>query len=172
MNETVKNMIERRSVKQYSPRQVEKELLEQILQAAQYAPTGMDRQHLVYAVVQEKETLNQLRRMNAEILGSPKADPFYGAPTAVIVLADANVSTRVEDGALAMGNMLNAAHALGLGGCWIHRAKEMFQTAEGKTLLKQWGLNGEYQGIGICILGYPQGEPRKASPRREKILYI
>ena len=172
MNTVIANMIERRSVRKFRKEQIAAEELEQILQAAQYAPTGMDRQHLVYVAVQEEETLKILRRMNGTIMGNPESDPYYGAPTIVLVLADASVSTGVEDGSLALGNMMNAAHSLGVGSCWIHRAREMFESAEGKALLKKWDIDGEYQGIGACALGYADGPLKTPSPRREKIVFV
>lgn len=103
--------------------------------------------------------------MNAAVMGND-SDPFYGAPTVVAVFADSRRETCVEDGSLVMGNLMNAAFSLGVDSCWIHRAREVFQTKEGKALMKKWGLGEEYIGIGNCILGYgdkplPQAKPRK-----------
>lgn len=157
MNETLFNLTERRSVKSFRPDPVSDEALDQILAAGLNAPTGKNVQHVIMVAVREKETRDQLSRMNAGILGSD-ADPFYGAPCVVVVLADPERNTWVEDGALVMGNMLNAAYALGIGGCWIHRAREMFACDEGKALLRKWGLPEHLEGIGNCILGFAQGE--------------
>lgn len=165
MNETLKVLTERRSVRSYKETQVPEEILQQILMAGEYAPSGMGMQPVVMAVVQDKETIRQLSRMNAAVMGND-SDPFYGAPTVVAVFADSRRETCVEDGSLVMGNLMNAAFSLGVDSCWIHRAREVFQTEEGKALMKKWGLGEEYIGIGNCILGYgdkplPQAKPRK-----------
>lgn len=165
MNETLKVLTERRSVRSYKETQVPEEILQQILMAGEYAPSGMGMQPVVMAVVQDKETIRQMSRMNAAVMGND-SDPFYGAPTVVVVFADSRRGTCVEDGSLVMGNLMNAAFSLGVDSCWIHRAREVFQTEEGKALMKKWGLGEEYIGIGNCILGYgdkplPQAKPRK-----------
>ena len=165
MNEVVKSLMERRSVRQYTDRQVEPEVLDQILQAGTYAATGMGKQSPRIVAVQDPETVRLLSKMNAAVMGADK-DPFYGAPTVVIVLADKTVGTYLYDGSLVMGNLMNAAHALGVSSCWIHRAKEEFESEEGKALLKKWGVEGDYIGVGHCILGYPAGEYRPAKPRK------
>lgn len=172
MNTIIQNMITRRSIRKFQPKQIADAELTQILTAAQYAPTGMDRQHLVYIAVQDSETIAVLSEMNAEIMGNPALDPYYGAPTIIFVLADQNVMTCVEDGALALGNMMNAAHALGIGSCWIHRAREMFETRQGKQLLEKWNISGDYQGIGACVLGYPDSPAKDPSARKEKIVFV
>ncbi len=141
-NAVLQALEERRSVRTFTDRRVEPEVLEAILRAATYAPTGRNRQSPIMVVVQDKDTIEQLRRMNAEILGTPDADPFYGAPTIVIVLVDRNVSTCVEDGSLVMGNLMLAAYSLGVDSCWIHRARQEFDSDEGKALLKEWGIEG------------------------------
>ena len=141
--------------------------LEQILEAGVFAPTGMGMQSPKIVVVQDKETIEELSKMNAKIMGVT-SDPFYGAPTVLIVLADKNRSTYLEDGSLVMGNLMNAAHAVGVASCWIHRAKEEFESEEGKALLKKWGIEGDYAGIGHCILGYAaEGGEAPAKPRKE-----
>ena len=166
MNEVIQNLIERRSARHYGPRQVEPEVLDQILLAGTYAPTGMGRQSPVIVAVQDPDTVKQLSRMNAAIMGSD-GDPFYGAPTVLVVLADKNVGTYLYDGSLVMGNLMNAAHALGGDSCWIHRAKEEFESEEGKALLKKWGIQGDLEGIGHCILGYADTPKNDAAPRKE-----
>ncbi len=165
MNAVIENMISRRSVKAYKPDMVPMELIEEVVKAGTYAPTGMNMQSPVIVAVVNKKVRDRLSRMNASIMGT-SSDPFYGAPVVLVVLADKNRPTAVYDGTLVMGNMLNAAHSLGLGSCWIHRAKEEFDSEEGKALLKEWGLEGEYIGIGHCILGYPATELPVAKPRK------
>ena len=122
MKETVQDLKTRRSVKKYRPDQITKNELIQVLEAGMNAPTGMNRQSPVMVAVQDPETVKQLSSMNAAVMGV-SSDPFYGAPTVIVVLADSTVPTYLYDGSLVMGNLLNAAHALGLGACWIHRAK-------------------------------------------------
>lgn len=165
MNSTVSDLISRRSVRRYKAEQVSKELLDQVLQAGIYAPTAMNRQSPIIVVLQNKEEIQQLSKLNAAVMGASH-DPFYGAPTVLVVLADANNANAVPDGSLVMGNLMNAAHALGLGSCWINRAREVFDGDEGKALLKKWGIEGDYIGIGNCIIGYPDEAP-EAKPRKE-----
>ena len=165
MNDTLKTLMERRSVRSYKPDQIPEDVLEQILLAGEYAPSGMGMQSAVMVAVQDPETIRTLSRINAEIMGTD-GDPFYGAPTVVVVLADRRRGTCVEDGSLVMGNLMNAAFSLGVDSCWIHRSRETYETEEGKALLKKWGLSEDYIGIGNCILGYsdqplPQPKPRK-----------
>lgn len=168
-NEVIKTLTERRSVRKYTRKQVEEEKLELILKAGTYAPTGMGSQSPIMVVVQDPETICLLSRLNAVAMGS-SGDPFYGAPTVVVVLADKNMWTCVEDGSLVMGNLMNAAFSLGVDSCWIHRAKEVFETKEGKELLKKWGIGENYIGVGNCILGYRDGA--LSSPRARKSNYI
>lgn len=171
MNAVIENMISRRSVKAYKPDMVPMELIEEVVKAGTYAPTGMNMQSPVIVAVVNKKVRDRLSRMNASIMGT-SSDPFYGAPVVLVVLADKNRPTAVYDGTLVMGNMLNAAHSLGLGSCWIHRAKEEFDSEEGKALLKEWGLEGEYIGIGHCILGYPATELPAAKPRKADYVHF
>lgn len=165
MNETLKTLKDRCSAKSYVNRQVPDELLDQVLEAGLYAPSGKNNQQVVAVAVRDKATRDQLSKMNAAVLGSD-ADPFYGAPCVIVVLSDPERTTWVEDGSLVMGNMMLAAEALGLGACWVHRAKEMFDSQEGKALLKKWGLPETMRGIGNCILGYAENTP-VPKPRRE-----
>lgn len=165
MNETIKNLIERRSCRKYSTTQIKEEELNSVLKAGEYAPTGMGRQSPIILVLQNKEKVEKLSKLNAKIMGTDK-DPFYGAPTVLIVLADKNIGTYTEDGSLVLGNLMNAAYSIGLGSCWIHRAKEEFETDEGKELLKEWNIPENYVGIGHCVLGYPE-EKSEAKPRKE-----
>ena len=167
MNEAMKNLLERRSVRGYKKDLVPADVLDEILEAGKYAPSGMGQQKTLMVVTQDPELVAKLSRMNADVMGA-KSDPFYGAPTVVIVFADSEQGTCVENGSLVMGNLMNAAHSLGIGSCWIHRAKEEFESAEGKELLKEWGLPENLVGIGHCILGYrdceyPEAKERKAN---------
>lgn len=158
----------RRSCRSFDGRTVEEEKLNAILEAGTYAPTGMGRQSPIMVAVQDKETIVKLSKMNAAIMGTD-GDPFYGAATVIIVLADKNMPTYLYDGSLVMGNLMNAAEALGVNSCWIHRAKEEFESEEGKAMLKAWGIEGDYEGIGHCVLGY--GEKIPAKPRKEDYIY-
>lgn len=153
----------RRSIRKFQPRQVTDQDLDAVLEAGLYAPSGMNTQNTVLVAVRDPQVRNQLSRMNAKVLGS-SADPFYGAPCVVVVLADPERYTWLEDGSLVMGNLMNAAYAQGLGSCWIHRAQPMFDSPEGKALLRQWGLSENLKGLGNCILGYPDETP-EAKPR-------
>lgn len=166
MNETIKTITNRRSIRSYLPDEIPEETLEEILKAGTYAATGMGMQSPVIVAVTNKEVRDELSKMNAEIMGTD-TDPFYGAPVVVIVLADKNRPTYVYDGTLVMGALMDAAYSLGIGSCWIHRAKEEFESPKGKALLKEWRIEGDYEGIGHCILGYPKGELPKAKPRKE-----
>ena len=158
------DLLTRRSVRKYSDRPVEEEKLDKVLTAGLYAPTGMNNQAPVMVAVLDKETRDKLSRMNAAVMGA-SGDPFYGAPCVIVVLSDPERMTWVEDGSLVLGNLMNAAHSLGLGSCWIHRAKECFDTPEGKALLRTWGVPENYRGVGNCILGYAEEEP-EAKPRK------
>lgn len=166
MKEVLEALKNRRSVRKYKPEQITKEELNAVLEAGSYAPTGMGLQSPKIVVVQKPELIKKLSRMNAVVMGTDK-DPFYGAPTVLVVLADPRRSTFVEDGSLVMGNLMNAAYAVGLGSCWIHRAREVFDSPEGKELLTQWGIPQDYIGIGHCILGYTDGELPAAKPRKD-----
>ena len=171
MNEVLNCLLTRRSVKKYLSQPVEKEKLDAVLEAGTYAACGMGRQAGKIVVLQNPDDIAQLEKMNASILGNPAAHPFYGAPTVCVVFADTSVGTWVEDGSLVIGNMLAAAHSLGVGSCWIHRAKEEFESEEGKALLKKWGIEGDYEGIGHCVLGYAAAELPAAKPRKENYVY-
>ncbi len=171
MNETLKTLKERRSCRSYKPDPVPAKVLDQILEAGLYAPTGMGRQSPVMIAVTDRETRDKLSRMNAAVMGASN-DPFYGAPAVIVVLADRKVPTYLYDGSLVMGNLMNAAHALGIASCWIHRAKEEFDSEEGKALLKSLGIEGNYEGIGHCILGYAaDAEAKPAAPRKPDWIY-
>lgn len=169
MNDTIKNLLERRSVRGYKKDLVPEEILNEILEAGKYAPSGMGMQGTMMAVTQNQELVAKLSKMNAEVMGT-KADPFYGAPTVIIVFADSTQGTFVENGSLVMGNLMNAAHALGVDSCWIHRAREVFSGEEGRKLKAKWGIPESYEGIGHCILGYRSGDDPVAKPRKDNFV--
>ncbi len=166
MNEVIKCLVERRSCKKYLPKQVDEAALQEILLAGTYAPSGKNRQAAKILVLQKPEDIAAVERLNAAVLGNPDGRPFYGAPTVLVVLANPEVNTAVEDGSLVMGNLMNAAHSLGVASCWIHRAREVFDSEEGRALLRKWGVTGEYIGVGHCLLGYADGPEKPASPRK------
>lgn len=169
MNETLQTLKNRRSCRSYRPEQVDAALVEQVLEAGIYAPTGSGKQSPIIVAVQDRETRDLLSKLNADVMGADK-DPFYGAPTVLVVLADTTRSTYLYDGSCVMCNLLNAAHAVGLDSCWIHRAKEIFYSEAGKALLKKWGVEGEYEGIGHCVLGYGTEKPGQPAPRKENYI--
>lgn len=155
----------RRSIKKYKPEQIKDCELDLILEAGTYAPTGRNKQSPIIVAVQNSELAKKLSAANAAVLGLT-SDTFYGAPTVVIVFADSEHSTGFEDACLVAGNILNAAHAIGVGACWIHRAKEVFETPFGKELKKEWGVPESYYGVANCILGYAAETPA-VRPRKE-----
>ena len=162
--------MERRSCRSYRKEQITDDELNAVLEAGEYAPSAMGRQSTKMVVLQNPDDIARLSAMNARIMGTDK-DPFYGAPTVVIVFAARSIPTCVEDGSLVLGNLMNAAHAIGLGSCWIHRAYEEFESEEGKDLLKEWGIEGNLRGIGHCILGYPESV-KDAAPRKKDFVTI
>ena len=169
-NEVLQAIAARRSCRSYEPRQITKEELDAVAQAGTWAPSAMGRQAGKIVVVQDPETVAQLERINAAVLGDPNAHPFYGAPTVLVVFADSTIPTYVQDGSLVLGNLQLAASAIGLGSCWINRAKEAFETDEGRALMKKWGVGEQYAGVGNCILGYVKGE--LPAPKARKADYI
>ncbi|MBQ4284552.1 MAG: nitroreductase [Lachnospira sp.] len=170
-NTTINDMIERRSVKKYKPDMVPKNIIEEIVKAGTYAATGRGLQSPIIVAVTDKAVRDRLSKANGAIMGTPDGyDPFYGAPVVLVVLADKNCNTYVYDGSLVMGNLMLAAHSLGIGSCWIHRAKEEFAMPEWKEWLASLGIEGEYEGIGHCILGYAdyaKGEEPVAKDRKK-----
>jgi nitroreductase len=166
MNTTINDIVTRRSVKKYLDKSVAVDLIEEIVKAGTYAPTGMNRQSPIIIAVTNKELRDRLSQINAKILGTDN-DPFYGAPVVLVVLAKRDVNTRVYDGSLVMGNMMVAANSLGLGSCWIHRAKETFESAEGKEILQSLGISDDYEGIGNCIVGYAAPDALKPQSERK-----
>ena len=172
-NESIQTLLTRRSIRSFRPDHITEEEMETILEAGKYAPTGRGTQCTKFVVIRNKAIRDRLSELNAEIMGM-QMDPFYGAPDVIAVFANSAVTTTwVEDGALAMGNLLNAAHALGIGSCWINRARETFDSPEGREMATAWGLPESYKGIGYCILGYTEGEEPEAKPRKEDfVVYV
>lgn len=172
MNQTIECMLSRRSVKKYKSDPVPKELIQTVANAGIHAASGLNMQAPIVLAITDKELIQKLSKLNAGDDPFHRADPFYGAPCVLVVLADKKVATRVYDGSLVMGNMLLAAHSLGLGACWIHRARETFETDDGKAILKTLGIEGEYEGIGNCILGYADMTPADKPRKENRIYYI
>jgi nitroreductase len=170
MNEVLQAMETRRSVRKYKSDPIPQEVLEQIVRAGTYAANGMGRQSAVIVAVTNRELRDRLSRMNAAVMGA-NSDPFYGAPAVLVVLAEKDCVTNVYDGSLVMGNLMLAAHTLGVGSCWIHRAKEEFESDEGKAILKELGIEGDYIGVGHCILGYPAEALPAPAPRKENRVF-
>lgn len=172
MNEVIEMMKTRRSIRKFKPEALPEEIIEQIAEAGTYAATGKNLQSPTIIAVTNKQLRDRISEMNRKIGGWQEGfDPFYGAPAMLIVLADKNVPTAVYDGSLVMGNLMLAAHSLGVGSIWIHRAKEEFESEEGKAILAELGITGDYVGIGHCALGYIDGEEPKAAPRKENWVY-
>lgn len=166
-NEVLQNIRTRRSCRAYTAQQVEPEKLKAILEAGTWAASGHSWQAAKIVVLQDAAEIAELERMNAAVLGNPDGHPFYGAPVVCVVLTDPEVSTCVEDGALVIGNLMLAAHSLGVASCWIHRARQEFDSPEGKALLKKWGVDECYIGVGHCILGYAASEAPAPKPRKK-----
>lgn len=172
MSDVLEKIRSRRSIRKFKPDMVPQEILDQIIEAGTYAASAMGRQSPIIIQVTDRETRDRIAAANCRIGGWEETfDPFYGAPAMLIVLAGKDAPHRVYDGSLVMGNLMLAAHDLGIGSCWIHRAKEMFETEEGIALLRSLGITGEYEGIGHCALGYVDGEYPAAPPRRENRVY-
>ena len=171
MNSTIKDLITRRSIRKYTDQPVGDNELKQILEAGTYAPTGRNIQAPIIVAIRNPEEVKNLSRLNAQVMGTD-SDPFYGAPCVIVVLGDPEIYPVVENGSLVLGNLMNAAHAVGLGSCWIHRARQTFETEEGKALLRKWGLKDTLVGIGNCILGYPAENPEPKARLDGRILKI
>lgn len=163
-------LIERRSVRRYKSDRVPEDILEKIALAGTYAPSGMNRQPGKIIIVRDEILRDRLERLNAKAMGNEDARPFYGAKDLIVVLADKSAPTYLYDGSLIMGNILNAAYSLGVSSCWIHRAKEVFESEEGRKILLDLGIDGEYEGIGQCILGYSDGPEPDAKDRKEGVI--
>ncbi len=172
MNETIKVLESRRSCRDFKQEQIPEDTLKEILEAGTYAATGMGKQSPIIITVTDKKVRDELMEANRKAGGWAEGfDPFYGAPVILIVLANKDVPTYVYDGALVMGNLMNAAESLGVASIWIHRAKEEFESDFGKKLLKKLGIEGNYEGIGHCALGYAKSPAKAPAPRKENYIY-
>ncbi len=170
MNETLKVLESRRSCRNFKPDMITEDELQAVVKAGTYAPSGMGKQSPIILAVTNKELRDAISKENANIMGA-NIDPFYGAPVILVVLADKSVPTYKDDGVLVMGNLLNAAESLGLGSIWIHRAKEEFDSDFGKKILKDLGVEGDYEGIAHCALGYKAESSKPSAPRKENYVY-
>lgn len=166
MNETLRVLKTRRSIRCFNDKPVPQEVLEQIVEAGTYAPTGLGRQSPVIIAITNEQVLAELKKQNAAIMGRD-IDPFYGAKAVLLVVADKNMITALYDGSCVIDNMLNAAWSLGVGSIWIHRAQEEVESDFGKQLLASVGLDDSYIGIGHVALGYFDGEPPLPKPRKD-----
>ncbi len=165
-------ILTRRSCRRYQPETPPRELLEQIVEAGLWAASGKGLQTAVIVAITDKKLRDRLMEMNRKIGGWAEGfDPFYGASAVLLVLADKASYNHVYDGSLAMGNMMLAAHALGLGSCWINRAREEFESDEGRAILRELGITGDFEGIGHLIVGYPDGPLPAAKERKAGRVY-
>ena len=171
MNEVIQNILTRRSCKSYKTDMIPDEIIDEVIEAGLYAASGMGQQSPIIIAVRDKTTRDMLSALNKKYDMRDRPDPFYNAPVVCVVLASKDVFTYLYDGSLVLGNMMLAAHSLGVGSCWIHRAKEMFEEEEGKKLLDRLGIEGDYEGIGNLVLGYPEHIAKDAPPRRENRVY-
>lgn len=175
MNETIYDLKNRRSIRKFKDEQISDEDLKIILETGTYAPTGRGAQSPKIVVIQDEEKIKELSAWNRSFFPVPVSDdmdPFYGAKTLLIVLADSELPTWVEDGASVLAVLVNAAHAVGVGSCWIHRARDEFASPKGKELLKEWGIPERYEGVGHVVLGYPDMEAPEPLPRKEDYIHF
>ena len=171
MNQTTQTLKTRRSCKNYKPQHVPKNLIDEIVACGLNGATGRNLQAPIFVVVTNDDIVARLSQLNADVMGA-KGDPFYGAKDVIVVLASKVAHTYVYDGSVALSNLMNAAYSLGIGSCWIHRAKEVFNSAEGKQLLADWSITEDVEGIGFCVLGYPNGEPRPKTINDGRVYFV
>ena len=172
MNEILKCIEERRTVKAYTPDMPRKEDIDAVIKAGLEAASGRNRQSSIIVAVTDKVTRDRLSAANAAVMGAD-GDPFYNAPVVLVVLVNKDVHTAVYDGSLTLGNMMLAAHSLGLGSCWVHRAREVFEQGEWREWLASLGIEGSWEGVGNLILGYREGDypaPKERNPGR--VFYV
>ena len=172
-NEVIDSILNRRSIREFTDELVKREELETIVEAGKYAASGGGRQPGLMVVTQNPELISKLEKLNAKYTKNPKGRPFYGANTLIMVFADSNSSTWMQDGSLVLGNLMEAAHAIGVGSCWINRCFEMFEDEEGIELKKQWGIGESFKGVGNCILGYIAGDyPVPKARKDDFVIYL
>jgi nitroreductase len=172
MGDTLKDLKERRSIRKYKTEQIKDSELDAVLDAGTWAASGAGAQPAVMVVLQDPAKIAQLEKLNARVTGNANAKTFCGAPTVVTVLADKGRPTWVDDGNMVIANLINAAYAVGLGSCYIYRARDIFDGAEGKALLKEWGLGENYGGVGHVLLGYANESPHPAPRKSGYIIKI
>lgn len=170
MKTVIEAIKERRSIRKYEDREVSEEIIKKICELGLMAPSGMNKKSPIIIAIKDKKMRDRLSKLNASFLNS-SSDPFYGAPVVLIVLADKNIPTYIYDGSCVIENLLLASYAYGLGSCWIHRAKEEFNSEEGKQILKELGIEGNYEGIGHVILGYPAEKKEKKDIEDNRIVW-
>ncbi|MBQ8433741.1 MAG: nitroreductase [Clostridia bacterium] len=171
MNQTTQVLKTRRSCKKYKSQHVPRHLIDEIVACGLNAPTGRNLQAPIFVVVTNDSVVAKLSKLNADVMGA-KGDPFYGAKDVIVVLASKVAHTYVYDGSVAMTNLMNSAYSLGVGSCWIHRAKEVFYSPEGKQLLAEWGITDDVEGVGFCVLGYPDGEPVPKTIKDGRVYFV
>ena len=171
MKDILETIVSRRSIKKFKPKMVKQEQIEKVIKAGTFAPSGKNRQAAIILAVTNKQVRDSLSFLCSNVRGLKDVDPFYGAPVVLAVLADKNVPTYIYDGSVVLENMLLEAHSINLGACWIHHAKEVFETEEGKEILKKCNIEGNYEGIGFCILGYPDMQIKNELPRKDNFVY-
>lgn len=171
MNQTTQTLKTRRSCKNYKPQHVPRHLIDEIVACGLNGATGRNLQAPIFVVVTNDDIVARLSQLNADVMGA-KGDPFYGAKDVIVVLASKVAHTYVYDGSVALSNLMNAAYSLGIGSCWIHRAKEVFNSAEGKQLIADWGITEDVEGIGFCVLGYPNGEPKPKTINDGRVYFV
>lgn len=171
MNEVISAILSRRSTKKYDGERVSDEHISLIIEAGLYAPSAMNRQNSLMVAVTDKELINKLSKLNAFIMGRD-TDPFYGAKTLILVFADRNEKNWLQDGSLVMANIMLAAHSLGIGSCWINRCTEMFETEEGKEIMKKYSIPETFAGVAVCTLGYPDVKKEPAPRKEGRVLFI
>ena len=169
MNPVLENIKTRRSIRKFKSDPIERDILDKIIEAGTYAPSGKNRQSSIILAITNKEIIEKLAKINAEVINLNKRT-LYEAPVVLVVLGNKDISTYIHDGCAVLENLMLAAHSLGVGSCWVHRAKEEFETEEGKEILKSLNIEGNYEGIGHCVLGYPL-EEGKCFPRKENYVY-
>lgn len=171
MNEIIKSIETRRSIRSYKNDPISKEIIVDICKAGTYAPSAMNKQTSIILAITNPDMVARLEKINAKYTNNPDGHPFYGAPVVLVVLANKDHANYIYDGTCVMENLMLAAHAYGLGSCWIHRARQSFEDEQGKQILKELNIEGNYEGIGNVILGYIDGEIPQAKPRKDNYVY-
>ena len=173
MNSVIENIISRRSTRNFKSEMLPKNIIDEIINAGLWAASGKNRQSTIIIAVTNKELRDKISKINCKIGGwDENFDPFYGAPVILIVLADKQFPNKIYDGSLVMANLMLAANSLGIGSCWINRAREEFEMDEYKNFLKSLGITGDYEGIGHCALGYIAEETKAHERKPGRVYYV